>query len=158
MVDDGSTDKTLEQTPAVAETISVAPTVAAGTGDVTESPPTVRATDARSPRTHVVMPAGSARYELGELIGQGGNGGGVSLAHDQQIGRDVAVKRIRSADPSADELARFIREALVQGRLEHPAVVPVHDLMIDREGRPFFVMKRLTRQGDERYVGGRGRR
>ena len=143
MVDDGSTDKTLEQTPAVAETISVAPTVAAGTGDVTESPPTVRATDARSPRTHVVMPAGSTRYELGELIGQGGMGE-VLLAHDQQIGREVAVKRIRSSDPNAEELARFVREALVQGRLEHPAVVPVHDLAIDRDGRPFFVMKRLT--------------
>jgi eukaryotic-like serine/threonine-protein kinase len=83
------------------------------------------------------------RYRLGELLGKGGMGE-VILAHDDQIGRDVAVKRIRSSEPSAEELARFVREARIQGRLEHPAVVPVHDLAFDRDGRPFFVMKRLT--------------
>src|SRR5262249_28316165 len=41
-------------------------------------------------------------------------------------------------------LARFLREARVQGGLEHPAVVPVHDLAVDGDGRPFFVMKRLS--------------
>ncbi len=84
-----------------------------------------------------------SRYRLGELLGKGGMGE-VVLAHDDQIGRDVAVKRIRSSEPSAEELARFVREARIQGRLEHPAVVPVHDLAFDRNGRPFFVMKRLT--------------
>src|SRR5262249_27012839 len=68
----------------------------------------------------------------------------VVLARDEHIGRDVAVKRIRSADPSPEQLARFLREARVQGGLEHPAVVPVHDLAVDRDGRPFFVMKRRT--------------
>ena len=141
--DDGSTDETVEQgTPAPVAT-EVAPTIAAGTGDLTESPPTVRVEDARSPRPSLVIPVGSTRYELGALLGQGGMGE-VLLAHDQQIGREVAVKRIRSNDPGAEELARFVREALVQGRLEHPAVVPVHDLAVDRDGRPFFVMKRLT--------------
>jgi serine/threonine-protein kinase len=70
--------------------------------------------------------------------------GEVVLAFDDQIGRDVAIKRIRAAAPSGEELARFVREARVQGRLEHPAVVPVHDLAVDRDGKPFFVMKRLT--------------
>ena len=83
------------------------------------------------------------RYTLGETIGRGGQGE-VVLARDQQIGREVAVKRIRAAEPSAETLARFVREARVQGRLEHPAVVPVHDLAVDRDGRPFFVMKRLS--------------
>ena len=50
----------------------------------------------------------------------------------------------RASAPSSEERARFVREARVQGRLEHPAVVPVHDLGVDRDGRPFFVMKRLT--------------
>ncbi len=85
----------------------------------------------------------SARYRIGELLGKGGMGE-VLLATDEQIGREVAIKRIRSAHPDADAIARFVREARIQGRLEHPAVVPVHDLGVDGEGKPFFVMKRLT--------------
>ncbi|HEY4240071.1 MAG TPA: serine/threonine-protein kinase [Kofleriaceae bacterium] len=88
-------------------------------------------------------PGETTRYKLGALLGEGGMGE-VVLAFDDHIGRDVAVKRIRATDPSGEELARFVREARVQGRLEHPAVVPVHDLGTDDEGRPFFVMKRLT--------------
>jgi len=84
-----------------------------------------------------------ARYRFGEVLGEGGMGE-VLLAHDEHIGRDVAVKRIRASQPSAEELSRFVREARVQGCLEHPAVVPVHDLAVDRDGRPFFVMTRLT--------------
>jgi serine/threonine-protein kinase len=87
--------------------------------------------------------ADSARYRFGDVLGEGGMGE-VLLAYDEHIGRDVAVKRIRTTEPSAEELSRFVREARVQGRLEHPAVVPVHDLAVDRDGRPFFVMKRLT--------------
>ena len=94
-----------------------------------------------SPTTPSSM--GSTRYELGELLGQGGMGEVLS-ARDRQIGREVAVKRIRAASPTAEQLARFVREALLQGRLEHPAVVPVHDLAVDAEGQPFFVMKRLN--------------
>ena len=84
-----------------------------------------------------------ARYRFGAVLGEGGMGE-VLLAHDEHIGREVAVKRIRAIHPSPEELSRFVREARVQGRLEHPAVVPVHDLTADREGRPFFVMKRLS--------------
>jgi serine/threonine-protein kinase len=96
-------------------------------------------------RGDIKMPpaADSSRYRFGEVLGEGGMGE-VLLAYDDHIGRDVAVKRIRTAEPSAEELSRFVREARVQGRLEHPAVVPVHDLAADRDGRPFFVMKRLT--------------
>jgi len=85
----------------------------------------------------------SSRYSVGAPLGQGGMGE-VLLATDEHIGREVAVKRIRAANPSSEELSRFVREARVQGRLEHPAVVPVHDLGVDRDGRPYFVMKRLS--------------
>ncbi|HPH66667.1 MAG TPA: serine/threonine-protein kinase [Kofleriaceae bacterium] len=84
-----------------------------------------------------------SRYRVGGRIGLGGMGEVLS-AFDEQIGREVAVKRMRSELASGDALARFVREARVQGRLEHPAVVPVHDLAIDAAGRPFFVMKRLS--------------
>jgi len=84
-----------------------------------------------------------ARYTLGPILGRGGMGE-VYSAHDEQIGRPVAIKRLRSAKPSADALSRFLREARIQGRLEHPAIVPVHELWHDDVGRPFFVMKQLT--------------
>ena len=111
---------------------------------VTTAP--IRGSLSRPRRTTGSPPAAGAtdgRYELGELLGQGGMGE-VLLAFDDQIGREVAIKRIRATEPSSDERARFWREARVQGRLEHPAVVPVHDLAVDRDGKPFFVMKRLS--------------
>jgi serine/threonine-protein kinase len=90
------------------------------------------------------LPAAPAtRYTLGEPIGIGGMGE-VILAVDEQIGREVAVKRIRADTPTDEEVARFVREARVQARLDHPAVVPVHDIATDRAGKPFFVMKRLA--------------
>ena len=39
---------------------------------------------------------------------------------------------------------RFLREARVQAQLEHPAIVPVHDLDWDSQGRAYFVMKRVS--------------
>jgi serine/threonine-protein kinase len=83
------------------------------------------------------------RYKLGQVLGQGGMGE-VLLAMDEHIGREVAVKRIRTHRPSAEEISRFVREARIQGRLEHPAIVPVHDVLYDGDGKPSFVMKRLS--------------
>jgi len=83
------------------------------------------------------------RYEVAVLLGRGGMGE-VWLARDKRIGREVAVKRLR-ADTANDVLmTRFFREAHVQGILDHPSVVPIHDLGIDTDGRPFIVMKRVT--------------
>ncbi len=84
-----------------------------------------------------------ATYKLGELLGRGGMGE-VLRAEDLKIGRDIAIKRMRSASPSADAIARFLREAKIQARLDHPAIVPVHELGTDPDGRPFFTMKKLT--------------
>ncbi|HTL33739.1 MAG TPA: serine/threonine-protein kinase [Kofleriaceae bacterium] len=81
------------------------------------------------------------RYGLRTLLGKGGMGE-VWLAHDNRIDREIAVKLIRGAD-DPDLVARFLREARVQGRLEHPAVVPVHDLGTG-PGAPYIAMKRLT--------------
>jgi serine/threonine protein kinase len=121
------------------DSTAVADTVAAGT----MSGPTLAASPP-SPAAAIIPPQlEGSRYTLGEQIGRGGMGE-VLVAHDELIGRDVAVKRMRSERPSAEELARFLREARVQGRLEHPAVVPVHDLAFDDSGKPFFVMKRIA--------------
>ncbi len=83
------------------------------------------------------------RYRLGPTIAKGGMGE-IVTAHDEQIGREVAIKRMRALSPNARQIARFLREACIQGRLEHPAIVPVHELGTDAEGQPFFAMKKLT--------------
>src|SRR5262252_7813302 len=82
-------------------------------------------------------------YRFGEVIGRGGMGE-VLLAHDMRIGRDVAIKRMKSRAPSESEIGRFVREARIQARLDHPAIVPVHELGHDRHGNPYFTMRRLT--------------
>src|SRR5215471_8427208 len=72
-------------------------------------------------------PAAFDRYRAGSVIGRGGMGEVVS-ARDEQIGRSVAIKRLRARDADPEVVARFLREARIQGRLEHPAIVPVHEL------------------------------
>jgi tRNA A-37 threonylcarbamoyl transferase component Bud32 len=88
-------------------------------------------------------PAEFAGYELRELLGRGGMGE-VLLAHDEVIGREVAIKRMRRAEPTPEAETRFLREAKIQARLQHPAIVPVHELGRDADGRPYFTMKRLA--------------
>jgi len=89
----------------------------------------------------IVLPAPG--YELREPIGRGGMGE-VIAAHDQRIGREVALKRLSTDNPDEQQIARFLREARIQARLEHPAIVPVHELGVDAAGRPYFTMKRLA--------------
>jgi serine/threonine-protein kinase len=83
------------------------------------------------------------RYRLARLMGKGGMGE-VIAARDEQIGREVAIKRMKAARPSERAVQRFLREASIQGRLEHPAIVPVHEIGRDTDGLPFFAMKKLT--------------
>src|SRR5213076_2277136 len=85
----------------------------------------------------------AGRYRLGRRIGKGGMGE-VIAARDEQVGRDVAIKRMRAAAPGDRAIRRFLREASIQGRLEHPAIVPVHELGRDDDGLPFFAMKKLA--------------
>jgi serine/threonine-protein kinase len=82
-------------------------------------------------------------YMFGEVIGKGG-GGEVIAAHDLRVGRDVAIKRLRATNPTDTDVQRFMREARIQARLDHPAIPPVHELGRDKQGRPYFTMKRLA--------------
>jgi serine/threonine protein kinase len=102
---------------------------------VAETPHSLRERELRADRDH-------ERYELGDLLGRGGMGEVIG-ARDDVIGRTVAIKRMLH-DASDIETTRFLREARIQGGLDHPSIPPVYDLARDRSGRPFFVMKRLT--------------
>ena len=81
-----------------------------------------------------------ARYEPVKLLGSGGMGE-VVLVEDQDIARPVAVKRLLPEMTEPSVLARFVDEIRIVGRLEHPNIVPIHDVGIDEQGRYFFVMK-----------------
>jgi serine/threonine-protein kinase len=97
-------------------------------------------TTTRAPR---ISAAALDDYVLGEVLGRGGMGE-VVAAHDNRIEREVAIKRMRETHPEPSAIARFIREAKIQGRLDHPAIVPVHTLGTDEAGLPYFTMKRLV--------------
>src|SRR5262249_13840135 len=85
----------------------------------------------------------SGRFELLDPIGKGGMGE-VFAATDARLGREVAITRMPHAEPDARAIERFLREARIQGRLDHPAIVPVHDIGRDANGLPYFAMKKVA--------------
>ncbi|MFO7567669.1 MAG: serine/threonine-protein kinase [Enhygromyxa sp.] len=87
----------------------------------------------------IIVPRDRTRYEPAKLLGRGGMGE-VKLAHDHDIGRKVAVKRLLD-EQNPHAVARFIDEVRTVGSLEHPNIVPIHDVGVDEDGSLFFVMK-----------------
>lgn len=86
----------------------------------------------------------AARYELLRLIGQGA-WGRVWLARDLRLNREVALKEI-CPQSAGSEVARqrLVKEAQVTGQLEHPNIVPIHELGHDTATRlPFYAMRYL---------------
>jgi serine/threonine protein kinase len=82
----------------------------------------------------------SGRYAIEEEIGRGGMGV-VHRAHDRALGRDVALKVLAGGEGGAELARRLHREARVLAALEHPGMVPVHDVGTLDDGSPFYVMK-----------------
>ncbi|HMP07135.1 MAG TPA: hypothetical protein PJ982_12350 [Lacipirellulaceae bacterium] len=95
-----------------------------------------------------------------QVLAQGGLGV-VYLARDREIDRTVALKQIKSqwAD-DGDARARFLLEARVTGRLEHPGVAPVYALGADQTGRPYYAMRLIRGESllevVDRFHHGRG--
>ena len=88
-----------------------------------------------------VVADGKIRYELARRLGEGGVGE-VVMARDNDIERDVAVKRLRpELQGSHASILRFAEEVRTVGRLEHPNIVPIHDVGVDASGDYYFVMK-----------------
>ena len=86
------------------------------------------------------------RYELHELIGEGGMGA-VYRAIDSRLGRTVALKTVvshRAAAGLTNELRqRFMREALAASKVDHRNVVQVIDFGVAEDGTPYLVMEYL---------------
>jgi WD40 repeat protein/tRNA A-37 threonylcarbamoyl transferase component Bud32 len=83
------------------------------------------------------------RYQIEGEHARGGIGR-IMKARDRRLGRPVAIKELLDAG-SGNEV-RFLREARVTARLEHPAIVPVHDLGRWEDGGPFYSMKMVSGQ------------
>lgn len=79
-------------------------------------------------------------YELLEEIGRGGTAV-IHRAHDHDLARDVALKVIARGAASEVAAGRLLREARILAHLEHPGIVPVHDVGTLDDGRVFAAMK-----------------
>jgi eukaryotic-like serine/threonine-protein kinase len=83
-----------------------------------------------------------ADYFIQNTLGKGGMGI-VRLARQNSLGRDVALKELQSQVEHGTASARLVHEAQISGALEHPNIVPVHDLGRTPENKPVLVMKRI---------------
>jgi serine/threonine-protein kinase len=83
----------------------------------------------------------SSRFSQLAFHDEGGLGE-VFSAHDEELGRDVAIKFIRARHAANDDMvSRFYIEAEVTGRLDHPGVVPVYGIGESWDGRPCYAMR-----------------
>jgi serine/threonine-protein kinase len=139
----------LDATLRTDESIALGATVAAPLPAVTGGslvPPASASRPSVLPRVEMergtvqLVPNEGPRYQKVRKLGAGGMGE-VALVEDRDIGRPVAVKRLLPSENSAGALARFVDEVRIVGRLEHPNIVPIHDVGVDEQGDYFFVMK-----------------
>jgi hypothetical protein len=96
-----------------------------------------------------IAPPFAERYQLGAELGRGGMGRVVE-AFDIQLGRTVALKEVL---PRAGVDQRFEREIQITARLEHPSIVPLYDAGKMPDGRPFYVMRRVTGRPLDELIG-----
>jgi len=92
------------------------------------------------------------RYRLVRRIGRGGMGA-VYLAEDSTLARRVALKVLDRPDPDGHLAVRLVREAHVLARLEHPGIVPVHDVGTLPDGRFYYTMKLVRGDRLDHHLG-----
>jgi serine/threonine-protein kinase len=92
------------------------------------------------------IPLQAGLYCVESEIGTGGMGE-VYRVQDSDLNRSLAVKVLRREHRGRPDLeTRFLEEAQILGQLQHPGIVPVHDVGRLDDGRPFFVMKLVKGQ------------
>ena len=82
----------------------------------------------------------ATKYRLLDELASGGMGA-VYLAEDTELNRRVAIKVLHTPDLTSDLRRRMVREAQIIAGLEHPGIVPVHDVGELTDGRVFYAMK-----------------
>ena len=87
------------------------------------------------------VPLGRSSYQILGEIARGGMGV-VLRGHDADLGRDVAMKVLSKELAARPEVVRrFVEEAQIGGQLQHPGIVPVYELGLMADERPYFTMK-----------------
>ncbi len=141
---DSETTKTQALSPADAAEAQTVAWAKADESEVRVISPVALPRTLRSPD----LPAGEsgeARFEDQGELARGGMGS-VHRVFDRTILRTVAVKRLHEAAralPGAT--ARFLEEAQITGQLDHPNIVPVHDVEVDERGAPVAFSMKLVR-------------
>jgi serine/threonine protein kinase len=91
------------------------------------------------------------KYRAIQRVASGGMGT-VYLAQDTNLGRKLAVKVMNLQDSSGEQAARMLREARIVALLEHPSIVPIHDVGTLADGRVFYAMKLVQGGRLDQYV------
>jgi hypothetical protein len=87
--------------------------------------------------------AAGSDYQLLEVIGSGGMGV-IYAAQQTAVHRQVALKRLLNRrHGNAGEEAGFLIEALITAKLDHPNIIPIHDIGVDQEGVLFYTMRKV---------------
>ncbi len=118
----------------------------------------VAAGDGTQPGTHAessdTLALASHRYRELAKLGEGGMGV-VTRVRDADLLRDLAVKRLRVEYRGNRHLLRqFLWEARVTAYLDHPNIVPLHDLALDSRGDLYFTMKYVDGDSLDQVLGG----
>ncbi len=127
-------------------------------GSLMVGPREERLREASHPSSLEVPLESPGRYRVRGEHARGGMGR-ILIAHDHHLKRDIAVKELlvdvegarkswKSTDSSSSRKSRsltvrFLREARVTARLEHPSIVPVHELGRREDGHLYYTMKLL---------------
>jgi serine/threonine protein kinase len=82
----------------------------------------------------------ATKYRIIEEISRGGMGT-VYRAEDTELTREIAIKVLSAPETNPEIAKRMVREAQIIARLEHPGIVPVHDVGLLADGRVFYAMK-----------------
>lgn len=83
----------------------------------------------------------ASAYELGRILAKGGMGAILS-ARDNSIQRTVALKVILTGNAASEEhIHRLVTEARITGQLEHPNIVPLHELGVTADGVVYYTMR-----------------
>ena len=112
-----------------------------GAGSGPGRPSATNAADAAGLGT--APPPSSRRYRIEGLLGSGGQGV-VYRARDLELDRPVALKTLLAAPSAPDALDVFLSEARAAASLEHPNIIPIHDVGCFDDGRPYYAMRLVS--------------
>src|SRR6267378_2444047 len=95
----------------------------------------------------------ATKYHIVKELARGGMGT-VYLAEDPELNRQIAIKVLNTTEVTAEMAKRMVREAQIIARLEHPGIVPVHDVGLLADGRVFYAMKLVRGSRLDEYAAG----